>query len=453
MEQSEKLLLRSSSSEDTTPEMGIRIGHALAVNHKTVVVGMDLMKSSPMMKNALISGLISSGTDVIDLGYVSEPVAAFMANLGDCCVYVTEFRQHDLMSGYLLIDRDGSFFNREEIRNLQAVSEEKHDLPNYKSIGTVKHYYNAIRDYNEALMTSVQGATGGTVVLNCNCGTATDSAPQILNAIGTDIISINAQKDRNFFSNSLSTKEADVKHMKALVEANQGSIGISINRIGTLMRVFDENGNPLTDEQVLALLVLYLRPERLVVPMNLSWLISDLFKGKIKIDVDTPHPVPDAEKMKFIVCVPNSGDVHKAQAQNQAELGYYDGGFVFSNISYTPDALHASIILSQFSSTNSMSDIISQFPEYHSENKTYKITCSQADFARMMDQYVTEVSPLVAHDKGCWRIDMPDGGFFVSLDSELEDTVNVTAESNDKLYLISLIEIIDELMEKCVSGQ
>ena len=126
---------------------------------------------------------------------------------------------------------------------------------------------------------------------------------------------------------------------------------------------------------------------------------------------------------------------------------------MFSNISYTPDALHASIILSQFSSTNSMSDIISQFPEYHSENKTYKITCSQADFSRMMDQYVTEVSPLVAHDKGCWRIDMPDGGFFVSLDSELEDTVNVTAESNDKLYLISLIEIIDELMEKCVSGQ
>ncbi|MBR6911889.1 MAG: hypothetical protein IKN41_08540, partial [Candidatus Methanomethylophilaceae archaeon] len=142
MEQSEKLLLRSSSSEDTTPEMGIKIGHALAVNLKTVVVGMDLMKSSPMMKNALISGLISSGTDVIDLGYVSEPVAAYMAKMGDCCVYVTEFRQHDLMSGYLLIDKDGSFFNREEIRNLQAVSEEKHELPNYKSIGTVKHYYN-----------------------------------------------------------------------------------------------------------------------------------------------------------------------------------------------------------------------------------------------------------------------------------------------------------------------
>jgi len=60
---------------------------------------------------------------------------------------------------------------------------------------------------------------------------------------------------------------------------------------------------------------------------------------------------------------------------------------------------------------------------------------------------------MVEHDKGCWRVDMPDGGFFVTLDTDTADTVNVTAESNDKLYLMSLIEIIDELMEKCVSGQ
>ena len=453
MEQSEKLLLRSSSSEDTTPEMGIKIGHALAADCKTVIVGMDLMQSSPMMKNALIAGLVSSGADVIDIGIVSEPVAAFVANMGDCCVYVTEFRQPELISGYLLINKDGGFFNREEIRRLEDLSHEDRALPNYKSIGSVKYYYNATRDYNDALMSRLQSVTGGSMILNCNCGTATDSAPQILNAIGTDIISINAQKDRNYFTNSLSVKEADIRHMKALVEANPGSIGISVNRIGTLLRVFDENGNPLTDEQVLGLLILYLKPEKVVVPMNVSWLISDLFKGKIKIDVDTPHPTPDAEKMKFLVSVPISGDVHKLQAENKALLGYYDGGFVFNDMSYTPDAMHAAVVLAQFSSSNSASEIISQFPEYHSEQKTYKITCNQADFSRMMDQYVTEVSPMVEHDKGCWRVDMPDGGFFVTLDTDTADTVNVTAESNDKLYLMSLIEIIDELMEKCVSGQ
>ena len=249
MEHSDKLLLRSSSSEDTTPEMGIRIGQALAVDYKTVVVGMDLVKSSPMLKAALISGLISAGANVIDLDIVSEPVAAYAARMGDCCVYVTEFRQFDLVSGYLLINRDGSFFGKDQIRRLELVDQQGVELPDYKSIGNIKPYYNATRHYNDDLYARSKDIPGGSMVLNCNCGAATDSAPQVLNAIGTDIISINAQKDRNFLTSSLSVKEADIRHMKALVEANPGSIGISMNRIGTLMRVFDENGDPLTDEQ------------------------------------------------------------------------------------------------------------------------------------------------------------------------------------------------------------
>jgi phosphoglucosamine mutase len=453
MEQSDKLLLRSSSSEDTTPEMGIRIGHALAADYKNVVVGMDLVQSSPMMKDALVAGLLSSGANVIDIDIVSEPVAAFAAKLGDCCVYVTEFRQFDLISGYLLINRDGSFFGREQIRRLEAVDQQEKKLPDYKSIGTVKPYYNAIRHYNAELLRSVGDNPGGSMVFNCNCGTATDSAPQILNAIGTDIISINAQKDRNFVTSSLSVKEADIRHMKALVEANPGSIGISMNRVGNLMRVFDENGDPLTDEEVLALLVLYLRPEKLAVTMDVSWLISDIFKGRIRIDVNTPHPMPDAEKMKLVVAVPSSWDIHKAQADNEAQLAFYDGGYVFKDISYSPDAIHAAVILSQFSSNNNIRDVLDQFPEYFSESRSYKYTCSQVDFTRMMDQYVTEVSPNFEHGKGCWRVDMPEGGFFVSFDSENDDTVNVTAESTDKLYLVGLMEIIDGLMDKCSSGQ
>ena len=76
MEHNDGLLLRSSPSEDTTPEMGLLLGHALSVRYHKVVVGMDLMQSSSMMMNAVIAGLVSSGADVIDIGVVSGPVAA-----------------------------------------------------------------------------------------------------------------------------------------------------------------------------------------------------------------------------------------------------------------------------------------------------------------------------------------------------------------------------------------
>ena len=47
MPQAERILLRSSPSEDTSPEMGLLLGHALAMDHRKVVVGRDLMRSTP----------------------------------------------------------------------------------------------------------------------------------------------------------------------------------------------------------------------------------------------------------------------------------------------------------------------------------------------------------------------------------------------------------------------
>ena len=57
MAQADRILLRSSPSIDTGPEMGLLLGHALAMDHSRVVVGRDLMRSSSMMKEALVSGL------------------------------------------------------------------------------------------------------------------------------------------------------------------------------------------------------------------------------------------------------------------------------------------------------------------------------------------------------------------------------------------------------------
>ena len=453
MEHPDRLLLRSSPLKDTTPDMGIILGHALALDYQKVVIGMDLMKSSPMMKNALISGLISSGADVIDIGVVSGPVAAASAKMGDCCVYVTEFRQLDLISGYLLIDKDGSPFGMEQIRHLERVFEIPPKLPDYKSLGTVKKYYNAVSDYNSALLSAVGNTSGGTVILNCNCGMATDSAPQIMNSIGTDTISINAQKDRNFLSNSLSIKETDIRHMKALVEANAGSIGISLNRIGTLLRVFDESGDPLTDEQVLAVLMLYLKPKRIVVPMDMTGFIADLFNGKVKVKVSTPHPDPDPGEMEFVMVHPDVGSLHKAIKEHDADLGYYAGGFVFNSISLSSDAILASVILSQFAGNNSLKSVVASFPEYYSERKSYKFSCTQEEFKRMIDEYLPDINPTKIIADGAWRAEMDGGNFYIAFNKDSDDTVDVIAESNDKLYLISLIEVIDGLIERCEPGQ
>jgi len=453
MEQSERLLLRSSASEDTIPEMGMILGHALSLDYKTVVIGMDMMKSSPMMKDALVSSLIASGTDVIDSGIVPCPALAMAASRGECAVYVTEFRQDDLISGYLLLNPDGSLFTKEQIRRLDKIFRESPEMPDYKNLGTVSKNHGAVYDYNKKVLSLIKGKNGGTVILNCNCGTTTESAPQILNRTGTDVISINAQEDRSFASNSLLTTESGNQHIKAFISATKGSIGISMNRIGTLFKVFDEDGEILSDTEVLALLLLYLRPKKIVLPMDISQLIVDIFTGMVTAEITTPYGEPSAEDMDVIMVHPGAGSICKAVKDHHAELGFYDGGFIFGDISLMSDIIYASAIISQISGENNISNLVSSLPKYFSESKTYKFDCTPEDFIRMMDSSIPNIEATrIVEDDG-WRVEMNGGWFYVDFDQELDNTVNVIAESGDKAYLIGMMEVIDDLISKCENGQ
>ena len=111
----------------------------------------------------------------------------------------------------------------------------------------------------------LKAPAGSSVVLDCNCGVSADSAPQILNGMGADVISINAQRDRNFITRPMNMTETEHREIRQFVESDPGTIGITLNRVGTLVKIMDEKGNIIDSEKVLALIVLFLKPKRMVV--------------------------------------------------------------------------------------------------------------------------------------------------------------------------------------------
>ena len=116
MTQIGRVVLKSSRTENLKPEDGITLGRALAMDHKKVLVGRDSSSSSAMMANSVISGLLFQGTDIIDAGIVSAPAVAMSSVKGDCTVYVAGRR--DMVSGYYLLNPDGSMFRDDQIRHL-----------------------------------------------------------------------------------------------------------------------------------------------------------------------------------------------------------------------------------------------------------------------------------------------------------------------------------------------
>ena len=77
--------IRGVVEKHLSPEVVERIGRAIATtalaqNQQTIIVARDGRLSGPELKDALVSGIISCGVDVIDIGAVPTPLLYFATN-------------------------------------------------------------------------------------------------------------------------------------------------------------------------------------------------------------------------------------------------------------------------------------------------------------------------------------------------------------------------------------
>lgn len=453
MPMNNRILLRSSPSEDTTPEMGLILGHALAMDHKKVVVARDLMKSSTMMKEALVAGLTSSGADVIDLGCTSAPVVAMMAKNGDCAVYITEYREYGLISGYLLMNSNGSLFRKDQIRHLDIFFNDRPPMPDYRHLGDVRSFNFATEEYNRKLLSLMDIPAGSSLVLDCNCGMSADSAPQILNSMGADVISLNAQRDRNFTSRPMTTSDSELKDVRQFIESYPGTIAVALNRIGTLATIIDEKGNIIEPEKVFALIVLFLRPKSVIVPMDMTSLVEEAFWGRIETEMKTPYEYAPTEERRFVRAPMDAGAICEIMANDDIEIGFYDDGIIFNKLSLMSDGVFTAAVVAQMSADNSLSRIVDSLPVHYSDSKEYRYECNEDAFSHMVEETLKDIKCNNIDDSDGWRVDMDDGWFMIRFDDEIEETVEVVAESTDRAYLVGLMEIAGDIVDKCIMGQ
>ena len=75
--------IRGAANVDLTPilayDLGRAVGHLLDGDGRGVVVGQDTRRSGDMLVAALSAGLAAVGTDVLQLGVVTTPCLAFVA--------------------------------------------------------------------------------------------------------------------------------------------------------------------------------------------------------------------------------------------------------------------------------------------------------------------------------------------------------------------------------------
>lgn len=456
-----EVYLRSSPARDMCPEMGLLIGQALGREHNTVVIGMDYMKSSRMMRDAIVAGMLSTGTEVIDIGYVPAPVAASMAHLGDCAVYVTEYHEYGFISGYMLMTRDGGLFDRASIQALNSIISYGAPLVGSMEVGHVRVMADRINEYNRSIIEEFGRDTGCSMILDCSCGCCALSAPQILNAVGSELVTINAQRDRDFDTGrNVTIAESELRNLKHFIGNYSGYIGISLNRIGTQLDLVDEKGMDVPFVVMAVIMIQYLKPERIVLPYDADRLLVDAFNGALNLDIISPNSEKDAtatdvpevaeepseeeaelqEDNRLIFCEADVGEVCNAVYTSGAEIGFCDNCVIYGGECITLDGIRTSAIISQIARENNINSLSVSVARYFCESIEMEISCLPESFMDYVDQNMRHEGWTFYRFKRGWRIEVKDGWAVIKLVTDKD--LSIMAGSKDRAYLIGLLDVL-----------
>ena len=244
-------------------ETALQAGKAYGrfVNGGQVVVGGDSRSSHLMLKTALISGLLATGCEVMDIGICPTPTIA-MAILGTEAsggVALTASHNPIQWKGVKFFNKKSEFITSKEFSrfNKLLVSE---DIPTKSwrmlgSIGSdfswVERHINAVAELDCINLNMIRRSKFRVVIDAVNGGGAI-ACPQMLEKLGCSVMRLNCVPDGHFPH----TPEPLPKNLKMLSEAvadSEADIGFAVDPDADRLAIVDERGVPIGEENTLAI--------------------------------------------------------------------------------------------------------------------------------------------------------------------------------------------------------
>lgn len=349
-----------------TPALAHRVGRAAGSlwQGRPVAVGNDTRTTGPMLKAAVIAGLTAAGCQVSDLGRAPSPGVQLYVKEHEVVggVIVTASHNPAEFNGLKVLDAEGMELPRtaeEEIERLyfQNVFE----APTWKTVGEVHAVRGANRRYRDAILGQVDREAirkrRFRVVLDCANGASSFTSPYVLEALGCQVLTLNAQPDGTFPGHPPEPRPEHLVEMISLVGETGADLGAAHDGDADRVIFADEKGGYVYGDRSLALvaghMVAKARGGAVVTPVSSSSCVADAVReagGKV---VYTPVGAPLVARRMF--------EMHAAFG------GEENGGLIFPNHQYTRDgALGLAVVLEILASgEEALSERLGRIPTYH----------------------------------------------------------------------------------------
>jgi len=249
-----------------TPEMVLSIGKATAHVFKEkcgkkkpkFVIGKDTRLSGYMIENALASGIVSVGADVLLVGPMPTPAIAHLTKAlnADAGIVLSASHNPAEDNGIKIFSENGHKLSdnvEDEIEKYVLSGKIKTEHIKGDLIGKAHRVDDAKERYIEFVKASVESMSmkGLRVILDCANGAAYNTAPHILSELGAEVVVLNDRPDG--LNINLDCGALHPEKMMEIVKKEKAHIGIALDGDADRVIVCDENGRSVDGDHIIAI--------------------------------------------------------------------------------------------------------------------------------------------------------------------------------------------------------
>ena len=372
--------VRGIYGKTLTPDLALRFAAHFGIYSKRgkIIVGRDSRTTGPAMFNAIVSGLLSVGCDVLDIGIVSTPtVLLAVENDDSACggISITASHNPAQWNAMKFVGENGMFLFPEKADSFLNSLDTVPKWIGYDKIGVLSSYDNATAEHISAIMKvpylNIENIRKNKfkVVIDSVNGAGGLISPLLLKELGCEVIELNSEPT-GIFAHSPEPLNENLVQLTSAVKKHKADIGFATDPDVDRLSIVDENGNCLSEEFSLLL------AEDYILSRKPGTVVTNLSSSMASEDI--------AARYGCKVIRTRIGEINvgkKMLELNSPVGGEGNGGIICPDVHYTRDApAGMALILAYMAQTQkNISSLAAKIPRYFFKKDKIKVDPDKLD--------------------------------------------------------------------------
>jgi phosphomannomutase len=437
--------VRGVVGQSLTPKLLTRFAQAFGTHTGpgTIVIGRDPRTSGEMVKHAVVAGVLSAGSRVVDIGMCPVPTVQLQVRhrRAQGGIAITASHNPAEWNALKFIGSTGLFLDAGQARELLDI----YHQGQYTKVGggeirTVEEIAGATDQHIKAIL-DVLGPLPKSpkklrVVLDSCNGAGSLVGPKLIEALGAEVVGINVTPDGSFPRPAEPVPE-NLGDLCNAVKQHCADIGFAQDMDADRLAIVSDQGETIGEDYTLVLAMLYVLGQE---------------RGPVVANLSTTSAVADiAKKFGCPVWLTKIGEVNVTDAMRQHKAiigGEGNGGVIYPRINFARDSLVGiALVLHLLArSGKTVTDLLESVPRYSIVKEKLAVPSDRIPGVLRMIRREFAKFPMDTRDGV--KVTQPDGWFLVR-GSNTEPIIRIVAEatSEDRAR-----EMVDTVYQQISTG-